>query len=593
MGKQILLLSATFFVFALFLLAVPQVGADVIVANSQDWSDAYSITLRASLDGIRGFFLNSDAVTSLTKMIAKSEPVRVYESSTDPFINNLHRQLSSVGYDAVLEQQSDEFNIELDPGTGKYFVISDDNPRISLSLAALAVKENAWVFIVDEDNLDDVVVALEDADSVVGVGNFRRALLEELEPLFTERINNNDIFVDSQELARRYGLGSNVVLADGQFLEMEFFETKSPVLVSGHNKILEDTYEFLEENDIESVVVVGNELAVVGEQIRTRSNREISVFVKFGQSDTSNSGRVYALTMYPLPKQTLALTVQQAVYDPQAKELVATFKNLGNAGIYMLSTITVKNDDAEIGTASDQEVVFIGAGETLPVRYPVILPADLIGDDTNVEFYTSFGISPTGLDAFLTMKNRYGPPFSLPLTLMEIEDDGTQLFIEEVAYYKNLKRVGVTVFNNGSETTYYSVKVTGLIVNGLEENLFKEDDISPGQTKTTYIPVELDAVDLQENEEFDVFMTYGADQSFQLKSIKARYPFKVTSGGGLTGFVTGTAGTATGIALIVLIVIIVVLLLLAKKRKRGNSGAKSSKNKNAYKPKKTSRRKSR
>lgn len=558
----------------LFILA-PNVLADAIVSNSQDWSDSYSIALRASLNGDRAFFLNSDAVSSLTKIISKTEPVRVYESSSEPFIKNLHKQLSSVGYDAVLTAQSNDFNIDLDPKTGSYYVISYDNPRISLSLASLAVKTNSWVFIVTEDNVGDVLASLKSAKSVVGVGNFKRDILNQLEPYFTDRINNNDVFKDSQDLAKEFGPTSDIVLADGQFLEMEFFQTKNPVLLSGHNKILDDTYDFLVDQHIKSVVIVGNELAVVGEQIRSRSNKEINVFVKFGQSDTTNSGKVYALTMYPLPKPKLALTVQQAIYDQKTKELVATFKNLGNAGVYELTTVSVKNDGAELATAADQNVVYIGAGELLPVRFPMIIPPAAITEDTTVEFYTSFGLSPTGLDSFLTMENRYGPPFSLPLTLLELEDDGSDLTLENVAYYKGVKRVGLSIYNNGSETTYYSAKVNNLIVNGLEKNLYKEDSILPGQTKITYIPVELDSVDIQENNEFDVFITYGTDANFQLKTINAKYPFKLESGSALTGFVTGSAGKATGVGLVVVIIVIIVLFLLAKKKKENTAGRTS------------------
>ena len=42
------------------------------------------------------------------------------------------------------------FNLELDPQNGNYIVISEGNYRLSISVAAYAVKNNAWVLIEDE-----------------------------------------------------------------------------------------------------------------------------------------------------------------------------------------------------------------------------------------------------------------------------------------------------------------------------------------------------------------------------------------------------------------------------------------------------------
>ena len=71
-------------------------------------------------------------------------------------------------------------------------------------------------------------------------------------------------------------------------------------------------------------------------------------------------------------KPLLALTVKQALYDPVNEQLIATFENLGNAGIYEITSVTVKDkDDETIGTASDEEVVYIAAGELLPVTFDI------------------------------------------------------------------------------------------------------------------------------------------------------------------------------------------------------------------------------
>lgn len=557
--------------FTLF-ITFQSVSADVAVANSKDWVDVYSVLLSEAHQGKRAFFLNSDSITSLTKIMTKDQQVFVYESDK-PYIHNLHKQLSSVGYDASLKMSSNSLNLDLDPQTGNYYVISKDNPRISISLASLAVKNNAWVFIVDDNNVKEVVSRLKSASKVIGVGNFKRSLLDQLEPQFDKYVHNDDIFRDSQELVESYGVDKTLILADGAFLETEFFSSKNPVMLSGHNKILDDTYKFLKEHNVKSIVIVGNELSVIGEQIRAKSNKSISVFVKFGQSDTSNSGKVYALTMFPLPKPKLALTVSQALYDSKTNQIIATFENLGNTGIYELTTLSVKDKDGkELGESSNPESIYVAAGEKLPVIFKNLdIPIDKV-KGSNVEFYTSFGLYPSELDSFLTMKNKFGPPFSIPLSLTNIKEDASKIDVVDAAYYKGLKRVGVTIANAGNQTVYYNLKVNGLIVNGLERDFFKADSLKAGEEKVTYLPVELDKIDLEENTEFNLVVNYGEDKDLLIKNLNLKYPFTTKSGGMLSGLVAGVTGDGSPVPLIIVIVVIilaVVIYLVIKKKNEG------------------------
>ncbi len=544
-----------------FILSISSVSAiEISVVNSENWADVYSVMLYSSLQDKTAVFTNSESVSSLTQFLSKDNDLIVYESTKTPFIKNLDSQLESVEFQVKDTEKSSDFNIDLDPETGKYFVISEDNSRISISLAPLAVRDDYWVLIVNEDNLGSVSRKLANADSVIAVGNFKRSYLDELESHFSEWINNKDLFADSQALATRLGINDDlVVLADGLFLEKEFFITETPVLLTGHNKILGDTYDFLESEGVKYVVIVGNELAVVGEQIREKSNQEISVRVKFGQSGSDiTTGTVYGLSMFALPQQTIGLTVQKAAYNPLNKELIIYYENLGNSGIYSLTTLSVKEEGIELASKSDSETLFLGARELLPVIYDVELPVEDLTEETRVEFYTSFGLYPSQLDTFLTMENKYGPPFSIPLVVEEIGDDGTLLDILDVTYYKALKRVGVKVFNNASTKAYYNIKIKELIVNGLEEDLFKEDEILPGKTQTTYLPVELDKVDLEENRNFKVTLAYGANEDVLLKSLKDKeYEFKSVAG----------LNTTTIIIIVVIVLIIAALIFFLKKKR--------------------------
>ncbi len=531
-------------------------GASINLVNSKSWEDVYSVMLYGSLNKERSFFVNSESLTSLTRVIPSSIDINLYESE-NPFINNVDKQLSSGGYNVIRQEEGKNLNLELDPRNGRYILVGEGNYRIALSLAPYAVQENAWVFFVNDENLDDIVERISNANLVLAVGNFKRDVLTEVEPHFTDWINNNNLFKDSQEIATRFPSLKNVVIADGTMLESEFFSTDNPVLLSGLNKILDDTFTFLQEHNVKNVVIVGNRLSVVGEQIRSRSNKKIAVFVKFGQSDASNNGKVYALSMFPTPQPVPKLVVTKAIYNPSSQEIIAYYSNEGNIELYSLSTISVKNGNEELGSASDSEARFIGVGEVLPVRYDLPLPLDELTEDTVVEFYTSYGLLPSQLDTFLTMKNKYGPPFSIPLVVKDIEDDDSSLTLVDAAYFKYLKRIGVTLTNPGANRVNYAIKIKGLIVNGLKKDLFKKGSIGPGETKSTYLPVELDKVDMMENEEFHITVLYGKDADFLIKSLKQDLPFVVKSGSLITGMVASFTGEASPVAAIIIVLVLV------------------------------------
>jgi len=567
---------ASIFLLLILVAGLLVVSADaVLLANSKDWKDVYSVMLYSSLQNDRGFFLNTESIASVAKLLPPDQGIEIYESSSTPMIANVESQFNSAGYDAVTREKADNLNLLLAPANVPYFVVSEENFKLAVSLASLAVNKGGWVFIVNVDNADQVAAKLNGASSVVAVGNFRRDVQAVISPYVTEWINNNNIYKDSQALALRFGSLSNIILSDGTSLESEFFSTKNPVLLSGPNKILDDTYNFLVANNVKSVVLVGNRLSVVGEQIRTRSEKKISVFVKFGYGNTAEGEKVYALSMFPLPQPTLGLTVTRATYDPQAKVLRTYFKNIGSGGVYELTTLSVKDENnLELASASDKEVTFLGAGETMPISYSMDIPLDRVNDKTAVEFYTSFGLEPTELDSFLTMVNQYGPPFRINLEIETQQDDNAFLNITDVAYYKNLKRVGVGLENPTESTIFYSVKIQRLIVNGIPKDLFVEGDIAPGKTKTAYLPVELDSVDLEDNKVFDLTVLYG--RSSDLKTHVYRPSplpaFVVKQGAvGITGFlvsVPGAIASPAGIAVLVLIVAVVTVALISRKKKR-------------------------
>ena len=561
MKKKVFILLAVS-ILSIF-LATPSVLAenDINVVNSQDWDDVFSVMLASSLAEEKAYFVNSQVFSAFSRQIPSNSEITLYNSQGNSFIPNLNSQLISAGYTVEEVITSNSINTDLAAGWNNFIVISSDNHEISLSLPPLAKHLDAWVLIVTDDNLGEVESLLANADEVIAVGNFKRSFRQALEPHFDRHINEGSNHLNSVEVARLLPSSGNVVLTDGTILEAEFFSTRSPILLSGTNRILDEAYDFLVQSEVRSVIIVGNQLTVVGEQIRTRSNRAISVFVKFGQSVVGTDDGIQALTTLAMPRGSIGLDVQRVIYSPSTNELIVNFENTGNIGMYKLSTIAIKtgSDETTLASVGDESAVFLGAGEVLSMVYEADLPIEVLDETSFAEFFTSYGRSPNTLDTFLTMADLYSPPFRKNVEVEDIEPDAAVLEFEEVAYYSNLRRVGVTVTNNYTDTIYLRVKIGNIIVNGLETDLFRESSVGAGRTSTIYLPVELDSVDLEENEFFNVNIIYGSDEEFMLKTINERVPFTVVSGG-ITGLLigafTGQAGAA-GIALLVALVAII------------------------------------
>ena len=527
----------------------------VTIVDSQEWTDVYSVLLYSALNEDNALFVNSRTFSSVTRQIPPNAEITLY-SGSNPYISTLGSQLRGANINVVEESQSNSLNTDLAQGN-RFIVVSQDSARTALGLASYAKQENKWVFIVNQDNVNEVVNQLQNAQDVLAVGTFRRDVWQNIESFVTDRINEGDTFADNRVIASRMNNKDNVVITDGSIIEAELFTTNNPILLTGRNRITDDNFAFLTQNNVRTTILVGNELSVVGEQIRDRSDRSISVFIKFGQSVVGRDGGIYSLTTFAMPQATRILNVEQAIYDPASEELAVYFVNEGNAALYMLSTISVKtgDDERELGSVADNEPLFLGAGETLPVIYDVSLSATDFDESTFAEFFTSFGASPSELDTFLTMRDLFSPPFRIPVTLGDFGDALEAIEIVDAAYFSGMNRVGVTINNPNNELVHVRVQVNDLIVSGLEETLLRTGRVAPLSETIIYLPVELDRVDLEENVVLDIEVSYGSDENFLVRKVTNTLAFRVEGGfiNLLTGMVTGIAGSGNAVLLLLLV----------------------------------------
>ncbi len=485
--------------------------ADVMVVNSRDWADVYAAMLYASYNKLNIFYPTSTNPASLFNILPKDN-ILLYTVTGKELVPNLEAQLRARGYNVKAKVELRNAQLELIPSfVERFYVIERDQPELSVVVAPLAILKKAWVFVVDDENIDSVAERLKGAREVVLVGSFKRSIYEKLKPYASKEINDPSKFKLAIKIAEEFlkeKKVKSVLVTDALGLEPEFFKANVPVLLVGRNLLPDEVYDFLIRNDIESVTLVGMHLTYVGEQIRSRSNKKIKVIVKFGVATPRVSGTIYALSFFPLPKAEPKLELSWVKLDPKSFTLYIAFKNPGDIGVYELSSFSIIDEEGnELASGGDKEPVFIGAGEEL-VRSYKLNPID-VTKKLYLQLYTSFGSSAEALEKFLTPKDKFSPPLVVEIK-KEAVPDNAQLEVLGIKYYPNYKRIGVKLKNIGSTNAVAVVKLINIKVGGIRKSLSSEKvELKPDEEKEVFIPAELDEIDLQENNKVLVEVDYG------------------------------------------------------------------------------------
>ena len=552
----------------LILLLFPAlVEAKIVVINSKNWEDVYSGILYANFNSYHAYFTNSPNPTGLLNILPKDKVILI--QTPNPYIPNLQTILENKGYEVEVKQVKDA-NLELIPQVKNFILVEKDLPTYALLAASLSKVKNAWVLLVDPTNLNTILPKLKDGKEVVLVGYFKREIYSKLKPYATQELISTNKFELSKEIAQEFlnlKKVNQALITDGKSLEEEVLRGNSPILLVGTNYLPKGLVDFLLENNFKSVVVIGSHLTYIGEQIRQKSNKQIAVFVKFGQALPGTP--VYSLSFFPLPLQTYNLTILKVYYSPLSKTLFITYKNLGEVGTFVLTTFRILDGEEEIASGGDVEAFFLGKGEVLSRSYEVEIPAERLTKNLTVELFTSYGESPENLDLYLTQSGRFGPPLTLKLEIENVEDR-SNLTLKKVTYYKGYKRIGIKVENLGEVKAYFVAKLIDLKVKGIKQSFASEVSVVlPKSEREVFIPVELDKIDLLENEIVKVEIDYGEREDLLIKSETKEMKLAIEEGFPLTGlFLQPVSWIGIIIALVVIIVLFKFFFRMKRKKKR-------------------------
>ena len=562
-------------------------SAKTLIINSKDWHDVYTGFEYGTFKNYSKilFFsgpLSTDLITALTP---KNKSVTVIESANEPYFKGYANYLRTQGFskvDEIVSQDPYKLNqqLALQAGAKKFIVVSDVFGYDAISVAPYSHLTHAWVLFVNKRIAPSVYAVLktQNAQSVIAYGHIGRESYLTIKSFNPLVINNGDRFDDNLEIARMYEEihpTKSIIVTTGEFIEQDVMTGASdqgPVLFTGRNKLYPGFMDFINKYHVKFVTVIGNELIPIGTQIRQKTNKKVAVFVKFGQGFTGGvrrTGQVYALTVFPLPHYVINLDIKSADYEPVSKVLLVTYLNRGNMPAYFMSNIHVKSNGNEVLVLNDKSPVFIEPNGTVTVAYK----ADLTGYTTTnltADFYTLYGESPKVMDRYILPPGSVAPPYTVIVGFSNIKDD-SEVELVSVVYNKMLKRFLIKVKNTGNVTAYVDAQLKGVVVDGINKDLFfgKKMRIMPGETKVIMISADLSPADILDNEQVNVVIPYGQNKDVIIKSINQQVELKVVSGNFLTGaFSTEVAGVNLGWSIVVVVLLVLIGFFVWKKKSK-------------------------
>lgn len=556
--------------FAILLILANLGESKIIVVNSQNWEDVYISLLYGQKLGYQTYFLNNPNPQALLRSLPSNQDVLLIESE-NYFYPGLDSLLSSKGFKVeklIVKNPSLELlNFSVD----NVYLIYKDFSYGAIIVTPLALSTNGWVFILDRDNYADILTKLE-GKNVFAIGYFPRDIKDAIKKYVNKEIADSNKFRLSLKVADeviKINKASQVTITDGRYIEKEFFLSKNPILLVGTNLLPDETLDWMIRNNIKSVVIIGSHLTYIGEQIRSKSNKSIGVFIKYGEAVPGSP--VYALTMLPLPFGDIKLNVTSVIYDPNSKSLIISIRNTGNSGAFVFTTSKIMFENSEIASIADKEPVFLGANSIVNNRYSIEIPAEYLEKDIIAELYISYGDSSESLDSFLTEEGSFGPPLRMKINVMKVSDS-SEIEIISASYYYGNKRLAIEINNTGNVDAYVIIKIPKLIVKGINK-AFSSDiiKISPNEKRNVVFNVELDDFDLEDNKDLFVIANYGEREHLLVKSKEVKLQLNVIKGIDVVGMIVGGGSNPIVVGIILLGVIIIFYFRKLKNRKEQTS----------------------
>ncbi|HDP74217.1 MAG TPA: hypothetical protein ENN46_04680 [Candidatus Woesearchaeota archaeon] len=500
-------------------------NADIILINTRDWQASFSAMQLASIlsKPTKIIFSDEQMIRYINTVRLRSVLVIQEGRKSSQRIETLLRGKGTYYTVAGKSDLEGLFQDMYETGEIKgFYVVPGNDASFSLVSLASALREEKVHLFAESQNINDIidsvsgkecrVVALSGTDWIEQVPCGERTIKDtkyDLSIFFSEKIL-------SETETRQ------IIITDGRFIEQGFFQKSSPVVLIGKSFIPESIEKHIaEEEQIEFIVLVGNEIIPLVSALKTRIEntykRSISFIVRFGKTSAEDD-QISALDIIftNLPEPQLALV--RAIYNTVSEELILSLREEGNVKTFAVGSVDAEDSGQEQVQASDENPFEIMPGETITRAYA-------LGLEDIAEAIVSFlyGETPQDFDKKLEFSHNQ-------IQQIEIEDF-SEIGIEKAIYIREIDAFVVYLKNSEESRTYARGRISSLNINGQDITVASMQDaiMAPGESGKLIFRAKMDTLDFEANPQVQVTVFYGSrsDLLFKEKTRMLNYSIKL------------------------------------------------------------------
>lgn len=514
-------------VLLVFLLFLPLASAvDQVVINSKDWRDVYTGVVYAKLSGLDVHYVaeETQGLQLIKEVLNPAATEILLIESEKPFVISYQPQLEKAGFtvEKFISLDAQKTNLEFakriiaEKGITDFIVVDGGWGYDALSVASYALLTRSFVLFASAENADSLFSFLSaSAENIILYGHLDRVVKEELGILNPQIINKGDRYEDNIEIVKNFldkKPTKQVLLADGEVLELGFFNNEFPVLFVGTSNVPRPVTDFIKDTDIRTGIVIGYNLFANAKKIRDDTG--IKILLKYGQGRNS---QLYALDVFPLPRYDPKIDIEAAFYNTLSRQLEVVYKNAGGVYTYAQGlSHQIKADGIGIANVGDEQAFFLNEGDVLTKVYRLDL-GSYLENDLTMDSKIIFGESADSLTKLLVK--------TLTVDVVAV-DDSSKISLQSVVYNKGTNRFELVVKNEGGKDVYADAEIVDLIIASEKVTLGAElQKIKPGQKNLFKIKAVLEDVDIEDNPAVTARIRYGEREGILLKSITQEFDF--------------------------------------------------------------------
>ncbi|KHO45454.1 MAG: hypothetical protein QS99_C0015G0027 [archaeon GW2011_AR4] len=504
-------------------------NAEVVISNSKDWKDVYSVMQYGYLAQKVPAFIVSDrhAPVILNQWDPAAFTIEAISSKSRPQVIGYKSIIEGNGFTAK-ETVSDQITIDLAArltDINQYVIVDPLYGYNAIAVAPYAIVSRSFVLFADQDTIADVdrFLSSQNPEHVLIYGHVDREVMERLSKYDPETINEDgDRFANNVAIVKKYkeiNDAKQVLLTNGEVVEAEIMSGSQPVLFIGVENVPDKIKEYIKNSNIAVGVLVGNNL--VGTATTVRRQTGISTFVKFARNAREPSGpvaQIEGLDIFYLPKVPFNLQISKIRYNKITRQIEVTYTNPEGVAVFFKATFTVRSENGEEQVMGDVDPLFIEGNSEKTVVYPV---DPFTGEALSTDIFVIFGEARYSLERVLSG--------TMDVEIVSVTDE-SQLQIEKILLDRKNNLFLVYLKNIGEVDTYAQTEVHDVFLLG-ERRIFGAQDIvkiPPGQTGISKIPTEVFGdEDITNNPTIKVRTYFGEREDALVKVIEGQLDLRI------------------------------------------------------------------